>query len=156
MKSQILTLSAEEKTEAGAQVAKQLRMDFGLNGSESIGLFESFPDEIDTKPIIRMLEDSGIRAIYPIWGNGEMRFDEENRTELYLVPGLAFDGDLNRLGRGQGYYDKFMAEAKMKPNPPIFIGIAMDCQVIDQVPVEKHDQKVDVLVTPNYSIGTDL
>jgi len=64
--------------------------------------------------------------------------------ELAVVPGLAFDVTGNRLGRGGGFYDRFLP--KLSPSA-IVVGLAFDCQVVQSIPVEPHDRCVDLLIT---------
>lgn len=64
-----------------------------------------------------------------------------------LVPGLAFGKDKTRLGRGMGFYDSFLEklinDCKEKP---FFCGVCYKAQIVDSVPVEKHDVKMDFLI----------
>ena len=64
--------------------------------------------------------------------------------DVVLVPGMAFDGDGNRLGRGRGYYDRFL-NTLSNPRPKL-IGVCFDFQKTDVVPTEPTDVKVDVVV----------
>jgi len=68
--------------------------------------------------------------------------------DLVLVPGLAFDRAGHRLGAGKGYYDRFLAEIKAPK-----IALAFAFQLVDCVPVEAHDQRVDMIVTENEVIA---
>lgn len=61
-----------------------------------------------------------------------------------IVPGLGFDADGFRLGRGGGFYDRFLAEA---PQAMKRIGVTCQARVLPRVPREVWDQSVDVLVT---------
>ena len=61
-----------------------------------------------------------------------------------LVPGLAFDIHGNRLGRGKGYYDRFLSTL---PESTVTIGLSFECQVFDQIPVDLDDWPVSMLVT---------
>lgn len=65
--------------------------------------------------------------------------------DLAVVPGIAFDEKGNRLGRGMGYYDKFLVGLR-RDTPRI--GIAFDFQVVSQLPVLSHDQPVTKILTP--------
>jgi 5-formyltetrahydrofolate cyclo-ligase len=67
-----------------------------------------------------------------------------NRFDLVLVPGVAFDFHGNRLGRGRGFYDRILAEAS-----GIKCGVAYDFQLVEEIPVEPHDAKVDFIFTPD-------
>lgn len=62
--------------------------------------------------------------------------------ELVLVPGLAFDRRGQRLGAGKGYYDRFLAQIAAPK-----IALAFGFQIIAAVPIEPHDQRVDMIVT---------
>ena len=64
---------------------------------------------------------------------------------VFLVPGLAFDKQGRRLGFGGGWYDRALANFQHS----LKIGIAFGCQMVDEVPCEAHDVKMDVIVTPS-------
>lgn len=64
--------------------------------------------------------------------------------DLAIVPGVAFDKSLNRLGFGKGYYDRFLPYLK-KQCPKI--GIAFEIQIADFVPVSEYDIKMDMIIT---------
>ena len=64
--------------------------------------------------------------------------------DLVIVPGLAFDRQGNRLGRGAGYYDKFLAKL---PKETPRIGLAFDFQVLKDLPTLSHDISVDKVVS---------
>lgn len=58
-----------------------------------------------------------------------------------LTPGLTFDRMGNRIGRGKGYYDRFLAQAPMRNS--IKIGICWSLQVVDVLPALSHDVPMD-------------
>lgn len=64
-----------------------------------------------------------------------------------LVPGRAFDRKGNRLGRGNGGYDHFIAAQRKVNSETKFSGICFECQIVQEVPMEKHDEKVDAVIT---------
>ena len=74
------------------------------------------------------------------------------------MPGLAFDEQGRRLGRGGGYYDKFIAQCKERAKqrgwePPLLVALAFKAQIFPEVPCDPHDEPVDVLITadgPTY------
>ena len=69
-----------------------------------------------------------------------------NQIDIFLVPGLAFDRRGYRLGRGGGFYDRVLSQSC-----GIKIGIASSSQVSCQdIPVENHDIKMDIVVTESY------
>ena len=66
--------------------------------------------------------------------------------DVLLIPLLAFDKNLNRLGYGGGYYDRLIEKLSKKKNI-IKIGLAFSVQEIDKVPINMYDQKLDYIVT---------
>jgi 5-formyltetrahydrofolate cyclo-ligase len=65
------------------------------------------------------------------------------RLDLILVPGVAFDLQGRRLGRGKGYYDRLLAAVRGQT-----CGVAFDEQIVLQLPVEPHDSDVNWILTP--------
>ena len=61
---------------------------------------------------------------------------------LFLVPGVAFDENCGRLGRGKGIYDRMLGSLK-----GISIGVFYECQKCGKVPLEEHDRLLDLVVT---------
>ncbi len=81
------------------------------------------------------------------WLGGWQPSNEEEvplqKIDVFLVPGLAFDREGHRLGRGKGFYDRVLCQAK-----GIKIGLAGVHQISDEIlPNESHDIKVDAVVT---------
>ena len=66
-----------------------------------------------------------------------------SEIDMFLVPGLAFDQKGHRLGRGKGYFDKMLKNTRR-----VILGIALDEQMVEEVPVEKHDIRMHFVVTP--------
>ncbi|MDB4192989.1 5-formyltetrahydrofolate cyclo-ligase [Candidatus Pelagibacter sp.] len=81
--------------------------------------------------------------------------EPENKNIVYpdvlLIPLVAFDKNLNRLGYGGGYYDRLIKKLSKKKNI-IKIGLAFSVQEIDKVPINMYDQKLDYIVTNKYII----
>ena len=71
--------------------------------------------------------------------------------DILLIPLVAFDKNLNRLGYGGGYYDRLI-EKLSKKKKFIKIGLAFSFQKIDKVPINAYDQKLDYIVTNKYII----
>lgn len=68
---------------------------------------------------------------------------------VILVPGLAFSEDGARLGKGKGYYDRYIEQV---PVETVLVGYAFQLQIAETVPCEDHDKKVDYLVTEEKMI----
>jgi 5-formyltetrahydrofolate cyclo-ligase len=64
--------------------------------------------------------------------------------DLILIPGMAFDLRGGRLGRGRGYYDRFLAGAR-----GLRLGVCFEDQIVEAVPSEAHDLRMDFVVTPS-------
>lgn len=74
--------------------------------------------------------------------------------DVVVMPGLAFDASGRRLGRGGGYYDKFIAGCEGRAAahgwaPPLLVALAFRAQLVVDVPCDAHDRPVDLLVTPD-------
>lgn len=69
--------------------------------------------------------------------------------DIVAVPGIAFDISGNRLGYGKGYYDRVLFDLK---GHAVLVGLAFDFQVVESVPAEKHDVRMDVIVTEKRTI----
>lgn len=135
--------------------------------------FVSMPDEIETRGIIDILLAKGIRVCVPYIKNKEMKaveifnlddlsynemgfyqpissLDEilKNEIDLIIVPGIAFNYNCERLGRGGGYYDKFLSKAEKA----YFIGLAYDFQIVKDFKTEKHDVPMDMVVSDKRTI----
>ena len=71
--------------------------------------------------------------------------------DILLIPLVAFDKNLNRLGYGSGYYDRLIKKISKKKKI-IKIGLALSIQKIDKVPINVYDQKLDYIITNKYII----
>ncbi len=67
--------------------------------------------------------------------------------DLAVIPGIAFDLKGHRIGYGKAYYDNLIPNLKCKK-----IGLAYSFQIVDNVPAEKHDQPVDLLITEDQTL----
>ncbi|HEU5070669.1 MAG TPA: 5-formyltetrahydrofolate cyclo-ligase [Verrucomicrobiae bacterium] len=68
-----------------------------------------------------------------------------NRLDLVLVPALAFDWHGRRLGRGRGFYDRLLADVSGTT-----CGVALDEQLVADIPVEPHDILLNCILTPSH------
>ena len=75
------------------------------------------------------------------------KFYDEKIPDLIIVPGLGFDLEKNRIGFGGGFYDTFLTRLRKDGIDIPFVAICYDFQIIEKVPVEGHDVKVDFIVT---------
>lgn len=140
--------------------------------AKTILYFASFRSEVATLPHIEEALKGGKRIVLPKVHNKDKRLKlyeildtgdikpgfmgipepkvmperqrDINDVDLVIMPGVAFDQDGNRLGYGAGYYDKLLAG--LKKDIPL-IGIAYEEQIVDTLPSEGHDVKVNKIVT---------
>ncbi len=139
--------------------------------SSDILLYSSLPDELDTKQITDYCIRKGKNIYLPrVEGNditilkandstlaigaynilepiGTDTLCDNSIIDVAVIPGMAFDKKGNRLGRGKGYYDRFLSNFD-----GIKIGIGYDFQLLDSIPAEQHDKKMDWVVTPSLTI----
>ena len=76
------------------------------------------------------------------------KLNEINKVDIFLIPGLAFDLNGTRLGRGGGAYDKLLADY----SDSYFIGVSFDEYIFENLPIENHDIKMNALITPSRFI----
>jgi 5-formyltetrahydrofolate cyclo-ligase len=69
--------------------------------------------------------------------------------DVVIVPGLGFDDHAGRLGRGGGFYDRFLARPELRAWK---VGVGLDEQVVAEVPREAWDVGMDALVTPTRTL----
>lgn len=139
--------------------------------ARTILLFLSMTTEVDTSPIALRAWTDGRRVLAPkvSWEQKRMQPVEISSLttgvtldpmgirepiegpptpirdiDLVIVPGLAFDAEGNRLGRGRGFYDRFLANHDFRG---VACALAFEMQVVPSVPRDEHDRRVDLLVT---------
>ncbi|MCX7954566.1 MAG: 5-formyltetrahydrofolate cyclo-ligase [Bacteroidales bacterium] len=71
-------------------------------------------------------------------------FNDYNKIKIVIVPGIAFDKNCNRLGRGKAYYDNFLREFNA-----IKIGVCFEFQLFNNIPFTENDIKMDYVITEN-------
>jgi 5-formyltetrahydrofolate cyclo-ligase len=104
---------------------------------------KSYSARIVFDPITEVITGKfGVRE--PSLSCPEIPFD---KFDLVLVPGMAFDFSGNRLGRGKGFYDRILSEVS-----GVKCGVAYDFQLLEQIPTEPHDAKVNFVFTPSRCV----
>ena len=141
-----------------------------LADAQTIMAYYSLPDEVNTHGLIDELVAEGKTVLLPkVTGTDTMElrrytgradlqegtyhilepvgepFTDYAAIDLILVPGLAFDAVGHRLGRGRGYYDRFLRTMGTVPSVRT-LGISFDFQKVDEVPVDAHDIVMDKVI----------
>ena len=181
MKQKLKSIPKKQFTSEGAAAADRLAGTALWQKYDTILMYISMPDEIDTTRLLENAVAAGKRVYAPriepecgmrffgitndqsAWVTGPfgirepvVNLDDEFLPErdrgLVISPGLAFDLHGNRMGRGKGYYDRFYEKlAKMSPESAV-CAMCMACEIVDFVPTESFDQKMHALCTCNEYI----
>ncbi len=154
---------------AAAACASHLLADARLRRARRVALYAALPDELQTRPLFEGLREHGIERLLPRpCPKGGLAFVSVERWEeltpgrygvpeppaeapaaalgrgdWLLVPGLAFDAEGWRLGRGGGAYDRLLAAGV----GPRRVGLCYAFQLVGHVPHDSHDRPVDAVVT---------
>lgn len=89
-------------------------------------------------------QDLEVRGKYHIPEPVGPLFTDIEHIDAAIIPGMAFDSDGHRLGRGKGYYDRFLAHPAFRHIPKY--GVCFDFQLVSHVPAESHDCIMDHLI----------
>lgn len=103
--------------------------------------YEPLDDEPDITPILRELRAED-RLVLIEGDHAAPSLSHDAVIALALVPGRAFDKKGNRIGRGGGTFDRILADLDC----PKF-GIAFDCQIVDDIPADSHDIRMDGILS---------
>ena len=162
-------LSADERKELSESILSQLERMTIFQEAKTILLYYPKNNEVDVLPLFKRYKREKTlllpvthrreMAAHPFEGNDKMHRGKvgipepttppyKGEIDVIIVPAVAFDKTGNRLGRGGGYYDRFL---KKQPHA-VLIGVGYDFQLVDEVPVRKHDQKVHRIILPSQTI----
>ncbi len=137
--------------------------------SKRVFVYVSFGDEIETRDIIEHFFKNGCEVCVPLCReNGVMEAKRisalselspgkygileptsaaesvsPSEISLAIIPGLSFGHDFSRLGRGAGYYDRFLEKVKGATK----VALCREINLYETVPCEEHDEKVDIIIT---------
>ena len=162
-------LSEEQKQKEADAVFGKIEYLPEFKAANSILIYWSTPDELPTHEIIKKWrqakliilpsikgdklvlksytsEEKLIQKVLGIW-EPNLSQTYQGKVDLVIVPGIAFDQNRNRLGRGKGYYDRFFKKHKLTK-----IGVGFDFQLFNSIPTEKTDVQMDKIITPSNTI----
>ncbi|MGA2481373.1 MAG: 5-formyltetrahydrofolate cyclo-ligase [Spirochaetia bacterium] len=180
MKGLLAGIPAADLTERSRLVARRVADTEAWKRADTVLGFLSMPHELDTADLLAAARVGGKRVAVPLIEGEDIRFllltqdpaslprdrwgipvPDPSWTELepahagrilVAAPGLAFDRQGNRLGRGKGYYDRFLIRARRQAPDMAVLGVCLSEQIVDAVPHEDHDQPLDGLVTERETL----
>jgi 5-formyltetrahydrofolate cyclo-ligase len=166
-------MSIEDRTAASFAICNRV-MDHDLFlDARGIHVYLPIGSEVDIRPLIdvawemgkevglmRVMEDGGSvqycitpKTTYRTTSIGilepvDAELFDMNNCDLVIAPLVAADDQCNRVGYGKGYYDQFMTQF---PRPTL--GVAFEVQMVESIPADAGDVKVDAVITERRSIG---
>jgi 5-formyltetrahydrofolate cyclo-ligase len=163
-------LPPEERARRSREIAARFATLHAFARARVVALYAAAGAEVDTAPLAELALAAGKRVAYPRVVAGARTLDFAlsspdalvpgalgtrappagapavalDAIDLVVVPGVAFDADGRRLGRGGGYYDATLA---LLPPASARFGAAFELQLVGAVPEEPHDVRLDGVVT---------
>lgn len=161
-------VAPEARAAASRRIVERVRRLPEVAAAEAVHLFWPLPDEVDLRPLADALRQRGAVVALPAvvgpralahrrylgadrlvpgrWGVMEPALDappvSPHEIDVVLVPALAVGRDGSRLGYGAGFYDEFLATTTASR-----VGVVPASGLVDSVPTEPHDARLDVIVT---------
>lgn len=163
-----LRASISGVNEKNCQIMQKVLQLSCVDSADAVFCYVSMGTEVDTHALIRELDKKGKAVYVPHVAHGEMllcRYEGERLSPdrygniflgkqcvstvppVTIVPLLAFDERLYRLGYGKGYYDRFLSGANT-----VSVGLAFEAQCCADVRQEAHDVPLDMIVTEHRII----
>lgn len=162
-------LSPQERQSYSKSILEQLEQMSCFQKAKTILLYYPKSNEVDVLPLFKRYKKDKTLLLpvthrrwmtaNPFEGNNNMHRGKfgipepttppyQGDIDMIIVPAVAFDKHGHRLGRGGGYYDRFI---KKHPHA-ILIGVGYDFQLVEEVPVLRHDQKMHRIILPSQTI----
>jgi 5-formyltetrahydrofolate cyclo-ligase len=166
-------ISADQALAVGQAIADRLEVWPSWRSSAVVALFATLSGEVDTRPLVELARRDGKRILFPRMLEGRtlefavaeeigslrpgrygvLEPDHQSQVEtltgnaIVFVPGVAFDREGGRLGRGAGYYDRALGALAGRSRRPQFVGVGFESQIVSSVPMDSLDLRLDVVVT---------
>lgn len=170
IKGQILSLTPAQRYLQSSRVMERVEAIVAERSPRVVALFSPLSDEVQIQPLVERLAAS-CRVVLPRVGDRadgtpEMEFFDyvpsslvqgaygisepqgelvcaAEEIDLMVVPGVAFTLSGARLGRGKGYYDRYLSREGFRAYT---VGVCYECQLREALPVEPHDCRMDIVV----------
>lgn len=155
-------LTPEQLESGGKAATDKLRQNRHYNEANSIFCYLSFAGEVETKYIIEAAQNDGKTVYVPVTECSKMfackyleplkkdRFGinipekieiASAKPDIAIIPGLAFDSELNRIGFGLGFYDRYLVRNSMHA-----IGLCYDFQYFGRIEAAEFDVKMNEII----------
>jgi 5-formyltetrahydrofolate cyclo-ligase len=169
MRARLEVVTVREREQAGVEALAQLRATGEIVRAHRFACYAALPEELPTWPLLEYLWSLGHPVYLPRVRGRRLEFAAvESRStlepgvlgilepgrecvaaqlgegDLVMVPGLAFDRNGRRLGRGGGFYDRSFPPRAPAPR---LLGFGFACQLLDELPEEPHDRRLDGVLT---------
>jgi 5-formyltetrahydrofolate cyclo-ligase len=170
--SRLNDLGADKREWFSTRIARRFAASGEFRSAKVVLAYDSFGTEVDTHPLMQLCLEQRKTLCLPRMHNkercltahavGDLKRDlvpvpfgflQPKKTmplvplekiDLLLVPGIAFDLQGHRLGRGAGYYDRFLPRARVQA---VVSALAFECQIVEAVPVQEFDWPVQLIFT---------
>jgi len=177
VRTELARVLPSQRATVSVQACLLLKRQPVWNVAETILFFAPLPDELDVWPLLEKFLAAGKICALPFFDSTTRTYSARRvrnlaadisigkfgvrepvpscaeippeKFDLILVPGVAFDWNGNRLGRGRGFYDRLLAKTS-----GLKCGVGYDFQLIGKVPAEPHDARVNFIVTPTRCVRT--
>ena len=173
MRERLGKISPAVRAVESIELCEQLKTQ--MPSASTILFFAPLPDELNVWPVLELSMALGVTCALPFFDAAKKTYGARvlnhlateivtgkfgvrepgsscaeialDKFDLVLVPGLAFDRAGNRLGRGRGFYDRLLVETS-----GIKCGVGYDFQLLEKIPAEPHDAKVNFMLTPERCV----
>lgn len=161
--------SREQLSDLSAGICERVVASHPWQSASTVLLYYPLPDEVDTRLLIEKSVALGKRVLLPVVVGDDLElreykgvssmkegafgileptgdvFPEDRYCEIdfAVVPGMAFDEENNRLGRGRGYYDRLLPRLRRA----MLAGVCFPFQIVKKIHTESHDISMDVVVS---------
>lgn len=166
VRRRVAGLTAERRAEKSALIENELSNCDAIRGASVVALYASLADEPQTRGLIERLS-AAHTVVLPRVAGDDMDFYEYSPDKMavgafgieepaggravspdaidaIVVPARAYTADGARLGRGRGYYDRYMSRRGFRA---VKIGVCFAEQIVDDIPAEPHDIAVDTVIS---------
>ena len=165
VRARLESLDVADKSVRSAAICVEVKKHLTVSSARVVALFSPLGYEIDVWPLVESLSGA-VSVVLPRVEGDVMNFYCYNKNSMaigsfginepqngfavapyeidaVIVPGLAFTKSGARMGRGKGYYDKYMSQSDFSA---LKIGVCYSEQLVPEIPLESHDVMMDVLI----------